>query len=129
MRSASLREAGITTEDCSCERCLGADTCRAIKCPACSDGEVTRRGRENMWMCGSCDFQGSDKVCAGVIDIEQNLCKVFRDVADLPMDDLIVGLDTLESRLGLRHWLAASIWFELIRRETDGIDMNFKAAL
>jgi hypothetical protein len=129
LRSAALREAGITTEDCSCDRCLGADTCRAIKCPACNNGEVTRRGREKMWMCGSCDFQGSDKVCAGVIDIEQNLCKDFQAVSDLSMDGLLLGLDTVENRLGLRHWLAASLWFELVRRETASVEMNFKSAL
>merc|ERR1711920_77089 len=35
VRRTAIKEAGLLIEDCCCERCLGDDSARAIKCPDC----------------------------------------------------------------------------------------------
>merc|ERR1712046_472106 len=131
VRSQALKAEGLLGRDCVCQRCQGLDTCRAIKCPLCQVGGASRNGRTGQWICDKCDFSGSDDSCAGMIKIEHELREKLVQVTALSRQDLLTWMETLDSRLGTRHWLAMTLWSELFRREMaekEASEQNFTAA-
>lgn len=91
--------------------------CRAVKCPNCDPGEITRHGSLRRWSCNLCDFNGSDDAVAGFVELEQQMCRDLRDVSLIDKDELRSWVKHVEARLGSRHWLAAALWKEIHCRQ------------
>lgn len=119
VRSRALQAEGLASHPCRCDRCLGPDTCRAVKCPNCADGELVRHEKVQQWVCSTCDFSGSDNAVAGFVKVEGNLIQEVGDVTQLSKDDLALWLKSVEARVGLRHWLAAALWKESYARHSS----------
>lgn len=116
VRSQALSDAQVVLGECKCERCQDKDSCRALKCPGGCSGNIMRHGGKMRWLCNQCDFEGSDTSCAGFIEVEQQLIREIGDITELSKQELNSWLDTVESRIGLKHWLAAALWREIYYR-------------
>lgn len=129
VRQEELIAEGVLNQKCCCERCLDSDACRTLKCPDCTTGEFRRNGKAKKWICAECDFQGSDDAMSCFIQVEAQLLEELSDLGALPKDRLRGLLDTVEERLGLRHWLAAALWKAIYqrfsRKRGAGSERNF----
>eukprot|EP00415_Alexandrium_ostenfeldii_P004259 UN4259 len=115
-RQHALIAEGVLNQPCRCERCLAVDVCRALKCPDCSKGEFRRDGKAKKWKCMECEFEGSDEVVAGFIQVETQLLEELSDPGALPKTQLLTWVSTVEARVGLQHWLAGALWKEIYTR-------------
>ena len=179
VRSFAARKMGLLPQDsqCQCERCLGEDTCRAMRCPGCHDhnkrvkaaavflshcesamvmaafaawsrlrdlvvpgfpargtagrtGEAVCGGRLRNWKCSRCDFKIKEGAFEGMLATEAALVRDLTPIRKVPALRLAGGMREVEEALGLCHWLAAEVWLETYRRqsEPDG-ELSFAAAL
>lgn len=94
-------------------------------------GEVSRNGKLKRWRCNVCDFNTSDTVVEGYINIELKLVRDLSDIRQMPLPMLLEQVDVVRSRIGMQHWLAASFHFELVRRclEEGGPGMTYSGCL
>mmetsp|Transcript_117214 Transcript_117214/g.215644 ORF Transcript_117214/g.215644 Transcript_117214/m.215644 type:complete len:491 (+) Transcript_117214:40-1512(+) len=130
VRSAALIDAQIYRKECACVRCCGPDTCRAIKCPdtKCKSGEIVRWGKDQMWRCSQCKFESSDRAGEGIFAVEQTLRDDLGDLSKISTHEFKDWLAHVETRLGLRHWLAALIWREgYVRQVAEAGELSFQS--
>eukprot|EP00927_Polykrikos_kofoidii_P061636 TRINITY_DN56470_c0_g1_i1.p1 TRINITY_DN56470_c0_g1~~TRINITY_DN56470_c0_g1_i1.p1 ORF type:complete len:511 (+),score=74.54 TRINITY_DN56470_c0_g1_i1:130-1662(+) len=134
VRSKAIQHHGLWHQDCVCERCMGADFCRALRCPTCdasgNSGEVVRDGQSMKWTCVVCKFTGSDDCLRGVVTVEQQLIKDLSHVHDMAITDVDNWVCTVVQRLGPQHWLFAAVQMEMYQRQlrrTDNLEMDFRA--